>query len=77
MAITSGTLVIGLLLDELTFNIVALRLGGTCIMNMPIRLHQGAPRYSIRKHGYTVKDLLPFVGVSEGKSRGWWASEPH
>ncbi len=66
VAITSGTFVIGLLLNALTFNRAALVLGGTNVLSVVpdglwIRLHirdQDEPKHYISRPGYTSQSLL-------------------
>ena len=76
MAIMSGTLVIGLLLNELTFNIAVLRLGGIHILSVPVRLYTQGDRTHLSipyaSMATPCKTFSHTLGFSWAESGGRW-----
>ena len=73
MAIISGTLVIGLLLNELRFSIAVLRLGGTHILSLLLRLHtQGDRTHLSIPYASMATPCKTFSHMSGSESGGPW-----
>ena len=61
VAITSGTFVMGSVLNALTFNMAELRLGGEHIERMESISHEGdlgVPKHHERELGYTLQSVF-------------------